>query len=459
MIGKLLLPCLAALVPSLATTAPAQAFRIRFDVQRHSEMAPRNGAALVADKPPPIPPDTTTTLAIVLGTNRVLFDEGRHRLFDFEAGVARVLAPDGSTWDELPLLAFADQASAELHNRSMMRGVLRIADAKGPEARSCEPFELACLFSLDPPAIEDEDEPPAPVLEPTPQGFTLKQAEETVTEVTWSATRVPEALRGAWRRALQLRLRVHPVVRRRLGEAEFLPSTIRSRTLQMDVLVREDWTLRDSAEADIATLELPAGAVRKLAVADGLRDALEAARAAAATPEPVVKLEDYVVAAIAAGRVLDAGLASFEQLFVTGAHPATLKVHHEELVADTAFRTLVTSMDMSSKEACEQSLARLTGLDRTGLEKAWVLDIFIGNMRLALGESEEGRALLLSALKHNPRLVGVWNDLGDSYLRNWAIEDVWRCWSTALALSPDHPMLAAVRVRISDLQEQGPDFF
>lgn len=72
---------------------------------------------------------------------------------------------------------------------------------------------------------------------------------------------------------------------------------------------------------------------------------------------------------------------------------------------------------------------------------------------------EQGRQLLLDALRVNPYLTGAWHDLGNVYYRSFRMPEAWICWDVGRRISPSDPMMKEVDQLELLLRTKNPQFF
>mgnify|MGYP001819303580 CR=1 FL=1 len=65
----------------------------------------------------------------------------------------------------------------------------------------------------------------------------------------------------------------------------------------------------------------------------------------------------------------------------------------------------------------------------------------------------------LSVLAENPRIAGVWHDLGRTYYASFKMEEAWQCWDAGRRACPHHPMLQQHNDQVQQLRQEYPDFF
>lgn len=120
---------------------------------------------------------------------------------------------------------------------------------------------------------------------------------------------------------------------------------------------------------------------------------------------------------------------------------------------------LIQGMDSSSKEKVAQSIDKLKSIDRTGLSRGYMIDIFLANTLFADGQAGEAIDLFIKVLEHDPLFVGAYNDLALIFNSQYDSVSAWQCWDIARKIVPDHPMLKGVTEHERYLVREYPEFF
>ena len=159
-------------------------------------------------------------------------------------------------------------------------------------------------------------------------------------------------------------------------------------------------------------------------------------------------------------RQLDAMLAYLEYTLVTGEQMPSQFFSQRDLISkDADVKALISSLSPKTKEEAKKSVEMLVSLREKSTDRKHVLQIFEANNRLALGMSQESKALFHAALGINPHITGAWKDLGDIYFRSYNSQAAWRCWDTARALNASHHLLVPIKQLEERLTKINPEFF
>jgi len=88
-----------------------------------------------------------------------------------------------------------------------------------------------------------------------------------------------------------------------------------------------------------------------------------------------------------------------------------------------------------------------------------MLNLFAANIHAKLGDLEQAKALISTALEENPYIVSAWLDLGEFYLLDFDPGGAWFCWDIAWRLHPDHHLLVKISTFEQQLASKYPYFF
>jgi hypothetical protein len=133
-----------------------------------------------------------------------------------------------------------------------------------------------------------------------------------------------------------------------------------------------------------------------------------------------------------------------------------IAVHQEE---DAELNRLLRSLGVGGAEQAARAVKELQKLNRKKLSRVHVLDVLIAGQKAILGKSEEAEKSLLSALKVNPRMAGVYKDLGDLFYGDFDTTTAWLCWDFGRALAPRHFVFAPIDDYEKELARNFADFF
>jgi hypothetical protein len=189
------------------------------------------------------------------------------------------------------------------------------------------------------------------------------------------------------------------------------------------------------------------GPVRPLAE-DALQACIdEARRGGPFTDADEDALMQRVQAHVDAERWLPALLCAFEWGWCRQPLPEKLQSVVPNLIGvDPRNQRLVDLITGRAEADLEARVAEILSLGPVAHELGHCLDVFAGSL-LMHQDADRGKAFLLKALEHNPRLAGPYHDLGLIHARRYAFDEAYRCWDFARWLSPAHPIMGDVDAR------------
>jgi len=164
------------------------------------------------------------------------------------------------------------------------------------------------------------------------------------------------------------------------------------------------------------------------------------------------------------GKYLDALLAYNDAYLSTGeADAGWLRAAHDQLSVDAMSLRLIGAAAAGTPSASDAAAQRRALEDFASIralkpQYSDVIDVFEGNVRLALRD-DQGKQMLLSALHDNPYLTGAWHDLGDFYYRSFHMQEAWSCWDVARRIAPRAPLMQQVNQLEQVLRDRNPQFF
>ncbi len=389
-------------------------------------------------------------------------DEGRE-IYDFRAGRAFMRSGTAQELSDHNLHALVAFRVNELQNRVSLGAMFRAVGVKDARV-SFDAFDSESLFGLQIPGVGTLDSPkaqPACKLRKGRQGLTEFVREGRVVAAYRHGTlAVPEEWRRPWERFLVYACSVHPSVRETLMKDGRIPQRLEYSAI--NTFQRSDYVV-DFVSAEIGEERRPAERIageicRSPVPSKRLRDIL--ARLPDSTAPSRQAAVEFADRAIHEGRAIDAMLALVEHTLQSGESMADeIRARVDVFNHDDRCRQYFSSGDQSSREACEQSEKGYAAIDRTALEKAYVIDIMRANALTGLNRLDEAEAFFLAALEANPFIGGVYNDLGGLYYGSYDMSAAWVCWDTARRLYPGHKMLEGVTDLEQRLQKDFPIFY
>lgn len=122
-------------------------------------------------------------------------------------------------------------------------------------------------------------------------------------------------------------------------------------------------------------------------------------------------------------------------------------------------RLVMTAASASTPSEAAVNLPELEALASLAGDKAYVLEALIGNLQLMLGQLEAAEAAFMRALAGNPRMTGVYHDLGRVFAARFDLDGAYRCWDAGRWLSPTHPIHSDVDEHDRWLCSTYPEYF
>nr|MDJ0976662.1 tetratricopeptide repeat protein [Planctomycetota bacterium] len=308
-----------------------------------------------------------------------------------------------------------------------------------------------------------------PGMSPKANGLVLRRGRQIVARFKPSTERLNAAERRAWRRFLAYECHLHPEVRDRIADTGFAPRHLQFLVRFGPVQIKTTFKLVGRATADEPAIEVPPGFTlgtwegppweRGQVPGERPIDAL-ATRTAPEGGEgdDAAEANQRVSQAVAAGRHLEAFLLAHVHYLQCG-QTDVLEAARHHIENDGTVQELTQSMQPESAAEARRSLKLLERLRERAGSAAFVLDIYAADLHNALREYDEAEALFLSVLAENPRIAGVWHDLGDNYYRRYRMQEAWQCWDAGRRACQEHPMFEENDERERELRDEYPDFF
>jgi tetratricopeptide (TPR) repeat protein len=449
---------LFVLLPALAVPR-ACAEELRLVFERVETTVARPGAT-------PAPAKITqkrSTVTVALGS-RYLYESGTDSplQIDFEHRRMRVSRDDRPAYIEVPLFALIAFREMELSNRLAMRQTFAAMKLKnGPDLGTV--LGLEAEFGLPSDAKKGKEES----LQSENRGgalvWRINGDTATVCSFTDTALTAPqEAMLGRW---YLYSCKLHPEVRTALLQQHRLPRRLIYRWNSMGERTAVELTLQSMTLSADSSLRLPTGLAAEPSFDSTLsvtlnqaREALARCRAGAANAPGVL---EQARRAAAEGRGLDALLALSEYELVSCSEPPALdKASQEKVRADKRARLYTDAVRQIEDRKLKSALETLGKIDRTGLEKAYLIDLETATAHGIGGDAEGAAELFQRALRVNPCLVGAWTDLAGTCIGAYDTFDGWICVEAARqAAPPGCRLLEKFDQRERELVKEHPEYF
>lgn len=410
-------------------------------------------------------PSKTTTRdyhqTVALGADYLVLDDGRRKsVFDFAGKRMRWTEPAAGTMHEESLYAVPTGLEHELHNRATLGAAMRSANIEA--AKIFDRFDCESELRVTSPS-RTVFNTPAPKIDQTKiaDAWEFRHAGELVVRFVPDSRPLPAQWRHRFVNFLAYNCSLHADIRHAIAETGAIPQELVFTWRAMNATTTRSLRLVSSAPSigDSSGLRndlQPAATDRKLDAA------LEPVVAAAATagPRDAAPTIQFAQESIDGKRPLDALLALMEYSLQTGEPVADgMRRHQDAFSRDPDCQAYLGSFRQTDKATVEKNLATNKGISRTGLQKAYMLELQRANLLEAAGRPREAIEGFFQVLRGNPRHVGALHDLGWIYLRNYEHGKAWQCWDPARKLYPGHPMMRDVIRMEMDVEKSQPDFF
>jgi hypothetical protein len=390
------------------------------------------------------------TARVTLGRDFIVFRSGKETSITDFARHLRFHALDGEPASVYSLYAVVGGSEREMTNRQFLSQMLDTGGAPNLMPLVLSESDLGML--ADPPVAGIKREAKKDAVR-----FRWKKVE--VGEYSTATLPATEEERKAFTRFLRYQYSGHPLLLADLEQAAGIPARIRlpeafgekERVLEVEKLER----------TPDGPYTAPANPAIGLASHETWGPLF--ARANAATPasmaEHVRTLTNAADDAFEAGLPLDAFLLYMEAYLTTGEMPPGLQEHGDEIMSDPTVALTRASIQPRSAEEARKALTTLEGLRKANPARAHVIEIFEANIDSNLGEVDEAAEHFKAVLTKEPRIAGVWHDLGFIFLNGYDAVSAWDAWDLARRIAPTHGMLKEIDKREQALVEKYPGFF
>lgn len=456
LIARFIKPVLLALALRCDATVKAEEWVLVYAATEEQQIASPKG-----DAPPRTERRSYTQTIVLAGHCLVVQDDRQKIIRDFSRRRFVVLNLADKTYDEWSLFSLADFFESELNNRNALGAAMRAAKVDQAAAQF-DRFDNESSLRLDSPPNPHNAPPPVIERVKLADGIEFRHRDQTVVRFFPADTALPAGLRRRFVNYLAYSCAIHPEIRRALVATDAVPREMVFTWSNMNRRTTVTLHLTSAGPAQTDSSPLPTDATPAKHAGDPVFQAIAAIRAAERTghrpsrPEAIA----FAESAFADKRPLDGLMALLEHGLQSGEQLTDeIRRHRADFADDIPCQTYLKAFDQSSKAACEQSLAANATLDRTRLQRAYMLDLQRANHLDRLGKTREAMDCYLKVIHANPFHAGALHDLGMLLARAYEHPNAWLCWDTARRLYPDHPMLKDILQREIQLAAGYPDFF
>ena len=452
--------------------AHAEEWQITYAVVREQWM--KNPADPAAHKQE----ERSYTTTVTLGQEYLMVSDGHEKkVYDFTRRRMVQLHLDRHEYDDWSLFSNVGARIRELQNRATIHASMRMVKPDLQDAFGR--FENETSLGLVLPGMkQDEPEPTIERKNLDGGGWDFWHNGVSVVQFVPATTGVSAAFGPRFASFLAHECSIHPKIRRELAVGGEIPQLLVTRWQNGDQQNIATYRLQSVVLLASNSAILPADFKPALHRGEAFEPLVRAVARArddhgATHRSTRAEVEAFAKAAVAAKRPLDAYLALLEYRLQSGErHANDLRRYQREFDQDRRCQLYVASLDQSSKEACRKSLASIESIDRTGLQKAYMIDLQRADLLQILGRGNRGATmpgennatataekLFLSVLDANPYLAGAYHDLGALYDEPFRSPMAWLCFDTGRQLSPDHFLFKDIDTFEQRIQRDFPDFF
>lgn len=333
-------------------------------------------------------------------------------------------------------------------------------------AKALDQFRAESLFSLRLPKAAQLTESPAASPVDVGKGWEFHYQGEPLVKFTPSVQPVPEALRRGFLHFLVHRCQIHSTIRDKVIDAGVWPESLWFQTT--DLATEKAVTLKLVSAGNVGVTDawtgIPSGFTLRFDQNDPLDRVLaklhnvQCVSSKNRPSEERALLEQFVDTSLKANHVLDAYLAWYEYNARTGDEVPVI-VDRIMATESPQLQDFLKQDVANVAEGAEKKLRELNAIDRHGLTRGHIIDVFRGALLTLVNRPDEANQQFLKALEANPLLTSVYVLLGTNHFRSMATEDAWRCFDAAKRINPASPSLADVRALETRLERDFPEAF
>lgn len=333
-------------------------------------------------------------------------------------------------------------------------------------AKALDQFRAESLFSLRLPKGSQLTESPSASPVAVGKGWEFHYQGDPLVKFTPSVQPVPEALRRGFLHFLVHRCQIHPTIRDKVMDAGVWPESLSFQTTDLPTEKAVTLKLASASNAGAADVwtGIPSGFTLRFDQNDPLDRVLaklhklQCGSSKNKRSEDRASLERFVEKSLKENHVLDAYLAWYEYNARTG-DEAPVTVDRIMATESPQLQDFLKQDVANVAEGAEKKLRELNAIDRAGLTRGHVIDVFRGALLTLVNRPDEANQQFLKALEANPLLTSVYVLLGTNHFRSMATEDAWRCFDAAKRINPAAPSLADVRALETRLERDFPEAF
>lgn len=388
----------------------------------------------------------------VLGPTLFQVDDGDEiKIYDFKRKKVLSLRKNNKTYEEDSLYAIPAFRELEMQNRQVLNQVLSKAKATSNTFSS---FDSACELGIKVPGLSEDGDIS---VKEEGQKLHFEHQGKPVAEVEFS-DRLPPQNELMTEKVIVYNTNLHPFIRdqilARKKMIKRLSYSYNSGGRQNSI----DMVLLKQSNGRQGVMDLT-GYKREFAQSSPLY-AIQ--RKVFSSPD-LRLLNSQEACGMASNfarqqKMVDAFLALIEFSLETGSQgDQETQAIMSSTLSDPTVQLISQNLEPQNEKSAQESLKLLSSLKDQRFEKDYVVDVFKGNIAASLGR--DGTKTLISALEKNPKLTGVYKDLGDMFYFRYETPTAWDCWEIAKTIKPDHPMLQPIKEIEQQLEKTHPEYF
>ncbi|MCK4643953.1 hypothetical protein KAU32_10025 [bacterium] len=381
-------------------------------------------------------------IEVTLGLDFFIVDNAKAtNIYDFGGKKIQSFDKEKMEYSETSLYAIVAFHSAEFENRKML-GQALLETGSDPSAVSLDLYTIETEFGIESGEISNNE-----FRTRKKKGKTdHKYGKSIVAQIESSSKVLPKDLKDTFDKFLLYYCSIHPVVRRKIRDAKYIPETIRYNFNEMNMNKTVSLELKKIAISDDKSFNAPEG-YKKLISAPELENILQEGLLCE-KGENYLDEEDYIEISKKAynnNDFLNAIIPLMEYFLQEGLNMSEEGINlFKASQMDERVMILMQGLsteNINSEKDVESALELIESLNRDQIDRVHVIDIFRANLYNSIGKDQMAIKLFSSVLKENPYLTGVYIDLGAIYIASYNMDITWDLWSIAKKISPTHPLL------------------
>jgi len=465
---------------SLLLLFPAKAqsagLKLSFEIQSHTDkpetlikMGAKGGTTV-------LPKDTTKDIDVLLYPRSFVINDGASStIYDFDKRQMLVVNQSEQTITPVSLFSIVVFRDLERRNRLGIASIFDAAkikpNADNPDLQIVRPVDIDMIFGSE----SNAKDTGAKIEKATAGGKTTFKSGTELANYTVSEVGVPAELQDSYKKFLLYYLQIHPVIKSSLSAEGRIFKSLEVNNNANYASSRNNYTFKNSIPVPENTYVLPQNFKAQAVQVPSLNVVMQKANATQSLS--VDGYESKIENSIQSKQYVDAALGLNELLLAHSGkvelYKPFLKKNVPVILQDKQAAMLMSAI--SSKPNSEEMLNNIISFMQTAKPQArefgYLMDLFMANhirtvygqMRSLNAEQSQKMAntipMFISALEGNPRIAGIYVDLGNAYFKDFEMSNAWACWDQARLIDPDFPALANVKSFQDNALKNFPEFF